>query len=245
MAQTLPVPQTVPIAAHGTDEREPGEWATLGSTIPWSRGRKGAYLKTEFLREYAAKPLKREPLLRANRTWQPLKFFQVIGTKIENVEAFIITAKGEYPTVPCNPCRRGLGPWARCIIGDSDVSGTPLACNNCHHGGQGTRCNFDTRAHVSSHRVARSSEDASASDSPTPRSKLRQVESKVADARATATRIQNFIGTQKGLIDTISQERDQAGVLNGMAIDHLFADANKTAEELEKLAEVLMQQLEP
>lgn len=236
-------PQTVPASHVGTEEQAPGAWAALGTTIPWTRGRQGAMLKSEFLENYAGRDALREPLLRENRVWEPLKFFQMIGSRLENIEAFVMTVKGEYPATPCDPCRRGLGTWARCVRGYAGIPGTPEACNNCHHGGQGTRCNFDTRDHVSSHRVGRSSEDASASGSPTYRTRLRQLEGRMADARALALRLQDLINRQNEAVDTISAERNAANVLNSLALDHLFAQVNTTAERLETLAEELIYEL--
>lgn len=66
----------------------------------------------------------------------------------------------------------------------------------------------------------------------------------MAEAAVTAVRLQGFIERQNAAINILRAERDAAYVLDGVSLDHVLAEANTTAEELEKLAKVLIQQLE-
>jgi hypothetical protein len=58
-----------------------------------------------------------------------------------NCEAALAYSRGQVieDANACRSCKRGNGPFRKCIIIKDYISGS---CSNCHYNGGGTRCSF-------------------------------------------------------------------------------------------------------
>ncbi|KAJ5933973.1 hypothetical protein N7454_006302 [Penicillium verhagenii] len=143
----------IPQLGYGTDHEPPGGWATRIQSVPWSKGRKGDYLRSLHLVKLSAMSTLREPLLRETRsTWLAGVLERKISSCIQNIESAFIQIKGEVVHTECTSCAKQHGPWGRCIALpvagntlDDDSEVLLMACGNCHWKNQDARCDFDDR----------------------------------------------------------------------------------------------------
>ncbi|KAK4204941.1 hypothetical protein QBC40DRAFT_163541, partial [Triangularia verruculosa] len=56
-----------------------------------------------------------------------------------NLTALIAQTRGQDAPTPCKRCRRGLGPFAECIISDEFSTGS---CANCNFNDKASFCSF-------------------------------------------------------------------------------------------------------
>ncbi|VUC34262.1 unnamed protein product [Clonostachys rosea] len=61
-----------------------------------------------------------------------------------NVEAMLVQVAGEEPARACKSCRKGHGPWTKCVVLEGSLCGS---CANCWYNACGSRCTFhDSKA---------------------------------------------------------------------------------------------------
>ncbi|CAH0043299.1 unnamed protein product [Clonostachys solani] len=137
--QVAPVPQS-PVISDDVDTRDtpaakPKRGPNAGTVAKrFYRNGNGNNVKIDSLvgKRLARLPAQRNPEPR-DRTHKPNM------KRRGNVEAMLVQVAGEEPHHACRNCRKGHGPWARCVIMEGSLCGS---CANCWYNACGSRCTF-------------------------------------------------------------------------------------------------------
>ncbi|CAI6092285.1 hypothetical protein V2G26_020882 [Clonostachys chloroleuca] len=100
----------------------------------WYRTSKGYTVRIDGIigKRLARLPAKRNPEHR-DRSHKPnLK-------RRGNVEAMLVQVAGDEAEQACKNCRKGHGPWTRCVVLEGSLCGS---CANCWYNACGSRCTF-------------------------------------------------------------------------------------------------------
>ncbi|CAG9944685.1 unnamed protein product [Clonostachys rosea f. rosea IK726] len=100
----------------------------------WYRTSKGYTVRIDSIigKRLARLPAKRNPEHR-DRSHKPnLK-------RRGNVEAMLVQVAGDEAEQACKSCRKGHGPWTRCVVLEGSLCGS---CANCWYNACGSRCTF-------------------------------------------------------------------------------------------------------
>jgi uncharacterized protein DUF3716 len=65
----------------------------------------------------------------------------------QNCEAALAYSRGQVMEGAngCQSCKRGRGPFAKCVVVKGYMKGS---CSNCHYNAEGTRCSFRSQGSV-------------------------------------------------------------------------------------------------
>lgn len=136
MGDTMQAPAPVTGRVH----LDPGEWAALALGMNWACAKQGSHIKTPLLQALSRMPPRREPTVRLRLFVNGFNLMQRIGTRKQNVEAFVIQTVGDIALSPCTHCESDNGHFPICVTVPSTYG--QRACGACHWDNQGSRCSF-------------------------------------------------------------------------------------------------------
>ncbi|CAG9996499.1 unnamed protein product [Clonostachys byssicola] len=131
---TTSVPEDVDMSNVMPAQRGKRSVTTGAVAKRWYRTSRGYTVRIDGIigKRLARLPAKRNPEHR-DRSHKPnLK-------RRGNVEAMLVQVAGDEPDQACRNCRKGHGPWTRCVVLEGSLCGS---CANCWYNACGSRCTF-------------------------------------------------------------------------------------------------------
>lgn len=106
-------PTTIPKGVEGTEDRPPGEWATLLWTTPWKSAAEGEWLKGALLPKLIDMDATRELMARNKFFRSGKRKEERVANRLANIESAFIQCIGEVQEEGdrCESCIKHHGPW--------------------------------------------------------------------------------------------------------------------------------------